>query len=240
MKRRCVLLPVALILIAGACVLKDKDGAVLPGIRNVEYQDSGDRFQYKVSIPQFENITSDDVSNLNVALQENARIVIDNVTADEGDDDEDDTLQRDAMISYDIKDNNFDILSIVLDTYLYQGDGNPIGYIESYNLSKKSLKLLEFDDIFIPEAEAYFEKYIKKSAAQYPQTRVIVKGYQDDRKGQELPFSQVDFKVKSAVLYFEGNDVVFVYPSYEIVGDAYKMIVFRIGRSEISSYIRGY
>jgi hypothetical protein len=190
-----------------------------------------------LSAPLTAKINSGDVSSLNVALQENARIVIDNVSSD-FDEPEDESLQRDAMISYDIKENNFEILSIVLDTYLYQGDGNPVGYIESYNLSKNSLKLLEFDDIFIPGAESYFEKSIKAAAAQLGDTKVIPKATADGRRGQEINFSDVEFKVKSAVLYFEGNDVVFVYPAYEFAGDAYKMIVFRIGREEIAEYIK--
>jgi hypothetical protein len=231
-------------LIVNICILiscgskTNNDGQQI-NIRKVEYQGSDDDYKYNISIPQFENIASADISNLNVALQENARIVIDNVSMDEEDDDIDDTnLQRDAMISYDIKDNNFNILSIVLDTYIYQGDGNAIGYIESYNLSKKSLKLLEFKDIFVNEAEEYFEKYIKKATSQYADIKVVSKVFQDEKKGVEIPFSEIDFKVNAAVLYFEDNDIVFVYPSYEIVGDPFKMIIFRVSKEEISEYIR--
>ncbi|MDR3259997.1 MAG: DUF4163 domain-containing protein [Fusobacteriaceae bacterium] len=229
-------------LIVNICILiscnnkKSNNGQQI-NIRKVEYQSSNDDYKYNISIPQFENIASADISNLNVALQENARIVIDNVSMD--DDDIDETnLQRDAMISYDIKDNSFDILSIVLDTYIYQGDGNAIGYIESYNLSKKSLKLLEFRDIFVNKAEEYIEKYIKKATSQYTDMKVVSKVFQDDKRGVEIPFSEVDFKVKTAVLYFEDNDVVFVYPSYEIVGDPFKMIVFRVNKGEITEYIK--
>ena len=228
---------VATLLVAASCTLNRNAFEKRIPAGNSDFWDIWKNYRHNIAVPKFLNIDSSEEISLGNALNENARIIIDSVIMD-NEDDEEDSLQQDAMISYDIKENNFGILSIVLDSYLYQGDGNPIGYIESYNLSKKTLKLLEFDDIFISGSEEYFKKYIEHAISQYSNLKVLPRASLDEKKREPIPFSEMKFKVKLAVLYFEGDEVVFAYPAYEIVGSAYKMIVFRIKKEEIIDYIR--
>lgn len=89
-------------------------------IEKLEYKESMEKYNYDIVIPQIKGVENEDISYLNLSLQESARILIENImgSADAG------TKEApvEAKMSYEIKENNFNILSIVVTTYTYQGE----------------------------------------------------------------------------------------------------------------------
>lgn len=141
----------------------------------------------------------------------------------------------DALISYNIEENDFDILSVLFDGYEYDFKGNIQGYIKSHNLSKLSLKSVNFFDIFVKGTDEYFEKIINASTQKL--TNISVDYTNNDNKTHTLKFSEINFKIKDSVMYFKKDEVIFVYPQYKIIDDSYKMPVFKFKKSDIDEYL---
>lgn len=137
----------------------------------------------------------------------------------------------DSLISYNIEENDFDILSFVFDGYEYGANGNAKGYIKTHNLSKTTLKSVKFLDVFIEGTDLLFERIIKNNTKGFNNIKVY---YQDNKfHRNEIKFSEIDFKIKNAVMYFKNDEVIFVFPQYELSDSTHKMPRFRFKKSDI-------
>ncbi|WP_429249253.1 hypothetical protein [Fusobacterium sp. PH5-29] len=136
----------------------------------------------------------------------------------------------DSLISYNIEENDFNILSFVFDGYEYETSGNAKGYIKVHNLSKETLKSVKFQDVFVEGSDLLFEKIINDKIKKFNNTTY----YRDNKfRKNKTQFSKINFKIKDAVMYFKNDEVIFVFPQYELFDNTYKMPRFRFKKSDI-------
>ncbi len=109
-------------------------------VEKLEYKENKEKYNYDIVIPQIKGVENEDISYLNLSFQESARIIIENLvgSADVG------TKEApiEAKMTYEIKENNFNILSLVITTYVYQGGAHGITTVETYNINKKIILFL--------------------------------------------------------------------------------------------------
>lgn len=142
-----------------------------------------------------------------------------------------------AKMSYEIKENNFNILSIVVTTYTYQGGAHGITSIESYNINRKDYSLLNYDMIFDENAEDYFNMRMNDIITASRENNGSRKALNTDGK-EVLFFDNAESNVKNTVMYFDGDNVVFLYPHYEIAPYSSGMPVFKFDKKDIKKYVK--
>lgn len=204
-------------------------------IEKLEYKESMEKYNYDIVIPQIKGVENEDISYLNLSLQESARILIENImgSADAG------TKEApvEAKMSYEIKENNFNILSIVVTTYTYQGGAHGITSIESYNINRKDYSLLNYDMIFDENAEDYFNMRMNDIITASRENNGSRKALNTDGK-EVLFFDNAESNVKNTVMYFDGDNVVFLYPHYEIAPYSSGMPIFKFDKKDIKKYVK--
>ena len=169
------------------------------------------------------------ISHLEEKKFKNARVVIEAFTEEEIE-----NQRVDTLISYSIEENDFEILSMLFSGYEYDFGGNVQGYIKSYNLSKLSLKSINFSDIFINGTDTYFEEIINNTIEKFTNISVA---HTENNRTNELKFSEINFKIEDSVMYFKNDEVIFVYPQYKIIDDENRMPIFKFRKSEIENYL---
>lgn len=219
---------ILLILLFTACSTekeKEKKGK----IEKLEYIETTDKYKYNLIIPQILNVQSEDISYFNLSLQENARLVIDELL--ESTEEIKPTVPYEAEINYEKKENSFGITSIVLKRYIYTGGAHGNTTLETYNLGNKDLKLINFETFFNENAQSYFEMKINDAI----ENKESVKNINGDNV---TFFENPEVNIKNAAMYFEGESVKFVFPLYDLAPYSSGMPVFGFSKDEIKKYIR--
>ena len=134
-------------------------------------------------------------------------------------------------MSYEVKENSFEITSILLKIYTYTGGAHGNTTLETYNIGDKDLKLINFETFFNENAKSYFELKINDAIA----NREKVKNINGD---EVIFFEEPEINIKNAVMYFEGDSVKFVFPVYDLAPYSSGMPVFKFSKDEIKKYMK--
>ncbi len=198
-------------------------------IEKLEYKGATNNYKYNLVIPQILNVQSEDISYFNLSLQENARLIIDELLESTGEIKP--SAPYEAEMSYEVKENDFGITSIVVKRYTYTGGAHGNTTLETYNLLDKDLKLINFESFFNDNAQSYFEMKINDAIENKERVKNI--------NGEEVIFFEnPEVNIKNAVIYFEGDSVKFVFPLYDLAPYSSGMPVFKFSKNEIKKYIR--
>ncbi|WP_308576226.1 PdaC/SigV domain-containing protein [uncultured Fusobacterium sp.] len=217
-----------LILLFTACGVEKEKGKEKE-IEKLEYKGATNSYKYNLVIPQILNLQSEDISYFNLSLQENARLIIDELL--ESTDELKQDIPYEAIVNYQIKENNFGIISIVLKIYLYTGGAHGNTTLETYNIGTKNLKLINFESFFNENAQSYFEMKINDAIENEKKVK--------NTNGEEVVFFEnPEVNIKNAVMYFEGDNIKFVFPLYELAPYSSGMPVFEFSKDEIKKYMK--
>ena len=216
-----------MLLFAACGVEKEKEKE--KEIEKLEYKGATNNYKYNLVIPQILNVQSEDISYFNLSLQENARLIIDELLESTGEIKP--SAPYEAEMSYEVKENNFGITSIVVKRYTYTGGAHGNTTLETYNLLDKDLKLINFESFFNDNAQSYFEMKINDAIENKERVKNII--------GEEVIFFEnPEVNIKNAVIYFEGDSVKFVFPLYDLAPYSSGMPVFKFSKDGIKKYIR--
>lgn len=227
MKKLSGVIIVLMLLFAACGVEKEKEKE--KEIEKLEYKGATNNYKYNLVIPQILNVQSEDISYFNLSLQENARLIIDELLESTGEIKP--SAPYEAEMSYEVKENNFGITSIVVKRYTYTGGAHGNTTLETYNLLDKDLKLINFESFFNDNAQSYFEMKINDAIENKERVKNII--------GEEVIFFEnPEVNIKNAVIYFEGDSVKFVFPLYDLAPYSSGMPVFKFSKDGIKKYIR--
>ena len=219
---------ILLILLFTACGIEKEKGKEKE-IEKLKYKGATNNYKYNLVIPQISNVQSEDISYFNLSLQENARLIIDELL--ESTEDLKQSTPYEAEMSYEVKENSFEITSILLKIYTYTGGAHGNTTLETYNIGDKDLKLINFETFFNENAKSYFELKINDAIA----NREKVKNINGD---EVIFFEEPEINIKNAVMYFEGDSVKFVFPLYDLAPYSSGMPVFKFSKDEIKKYMK--
>ena len=198
-------------------------------IEKLEYKGATNNYKYNLVIPQILNVQSEDISYFNLSLQENARLIIDELLESTGEIKP--SVPYEAEMSYEVKENGFGITSIVVKRYTYTEGAHRNTTLETYNLLDKDLKLINFESFFNDNAQSYFEMKINDAIENKERVKNI--------NGEEVIFFEnPEVNIKNAVIYFEGDSVKFVFPLYDLAPYSSGMPVFKFSKDEIKKYMK--
>ncbi|WP_294066732.1 DUF4163 domain-containing protein [uncultured Fusobacterium sp.] len=219
---------ILLILLFTACGVEKEKGKEKE-IEKLEYKGATNNYKYNLVIPQISNVQSEDISYFNLSLQENARLIIDELLESTGEIKP--SVPYEAEMSYEVKENDFGITSIVVKRYTYTGGAHGNTTLETYNLLDKDLKLINFESFFNDNAQSYFEMKINDAIENKERVKNI--------NGEEVIFFEnPEVNIKNAVIYFEGDSVKFVFPLYDLAPYSSGMPVFKFSKDEIKKYMK--
>lgn len=219
---------ILLILLFTACGVEKEKGKEKE-IEKLEYKGATNNYKYNLVIPQISNVQSEDISYFNLSLQENARLIIDELL--ESTEDLKQSTPYEAEMSYEVKENSFEITSILLKIYTYTGGAHGNTTLETYNIGDKDLKLINFETFFNENAKSYFELKINDAI----ENKEKVKNINGD---EVIFFEEPEINIKNAVMYFEGDSVKFVFPLYDLAPYSSGMPVFKFSKDEIKKYMK--
>lgn len=194
-------------------------------IVSADYKEEGKFYKYDIKIPQIKDEKSEDFTYFNLTMQENMRYIIENLSNKEND-----GGIEEAYISFENHKNSFGILSISVLTNVYKGGAHSMNNVESYNMSLKERSILSLDKIFTDDAIEYFNMMINDKIKN--KERVL------NTKGKEVIFfDNAEADINNAVVYFEGDNVVFIFLEYDLSPYSSGMPVFKFNKREIKKYL---
>lgn len=130
------------------------------------------------------------------------------------------------FIDYDLKTNDEDFLSFTITYYTYTGGANGMTVVSCINIDKKANKPIHLEDLFPQGAD--FKTKINNE---------IVKQIELRSKDEEEMFFEGDVGFKSIKdsqgFYLKDNDIVIVFPKYEIAPGAMGIPEFAINLAEL-------
>lgn len=229
MKRLKQIMLLFIILLFSGC-LNEKEIPKIEKIDKMEYKETTKNYKYNIVIPQILNVQSEDISYFNLSLQENARLIIEELLEiSEGA--EDLSTSYEAKMNYEVKENDFGIISIVVKTSIYTGGAHGNTNLETYNIGKKDLKLINFESFFNEDAKSYFEMKINDMIENKEKVYNI--------NGDEVAFYEdVEINLDRAGIYFEGENINFIFPLYEIAPYSSGIPVFKFNKEEVKKYMK--
>lgn len=229
MKRLKQIMLLFIILLFSGC-LNEKEIPKIEKIDKMEYKEITKNYKYNIVIPQILNVQSEDISYFNLSLQENARLIIEELLEiSEGA--EDLSTSYEAKMNYEVKENDFGIISIVVKTSIYTGGAHGNTNLETYNIGKKDLKLINFESFFNENAKSYFEMKINDMIENKEKVYNI--------NGDEVAFYEdVEINLDRAGIYFEGENINFIFPLYEIAPYSSGIPVFKFNKEEVKKYMK--
>lgn len=229
MKRLKQIMLLFIILLFSGC-LNEKEIPKIEKIDKMEYKETTKNYKYNIVIPQILNVQSEDISYFNLSLQENARLIIEELLEiSEGA--EDLSTSYEAKMNYEVKENDFGIISIVVKTSIYTGGAHGNTNLETYNIGKKDLKLINFESFFNENAKSYFEMKINDMIENKEKVYNI--------NGDEVAFYEdVEINLDRVGIYFEGKNINFIFPLCEIASYSSGIPVFKFNKEEVKKYMK--
>lgn len=229
MKRLKQIILLLIILLFGGC-FNNEELPKIEKIDKMEYKQITKNYKYNIVIPQILNVQSEDISYFNLSLQENARLIIDEIL-EMSLGGENPTRPYEANMSYEVKENDFGIVSIIVRTSIYTGGAHGNSNIETYNIDKKELKLISFDNFFDENAKSYFEMKINDIIENKEKVFNI--------DGDEVIFYEnTDVNLNTASMYFDEKNINFIFPLYEIAPYSSGIPVFKFKKEDIKKYMK--
>lgn len=181
--------------------------------------------KYELKIPQIENEKSEDITYFNATMKEEMRYILENLSTDEND-----GKIQDAYVNFEEYKNNFGVLSITVLSNVYTGGAHSTNNFESYNINLKDNSILTFDKLFTEEAKDYFNMKINDMIKN--KDKVL------NTNGNEVMFfDNCEANIANAVVYFEGDNVVFVFHEYDLSPYSSGMPVFKFDKKDVKKYL---
>ena len=181
-------------------------------------------FNYNITLPQFK-LNGKPMKDLNGAFTNEILTAVRKVTA-EGEElkNAGSTAKAENIINFKEYKNSFGVTSVVTDNYTYTGGANGMTILSSYNIDSSNGKILTFDDVFIRSAKQSFEKGILQ----------IVKNNKSGKYLSDIESINLD----DAVMYFDGDYIVFKFQQYMISPHSSGNPAFRYNKDVVKPFIK--
>lgn len=194
-------------------------------IEDVRNRKKGNFYTFDISLPQITNEVTKDITYFNLNMKEKEKNILNNIAKSK-----DSEGIQEAKLWYEIKENSFDILSVVINSYIYEGGAHGVTEITSMNISKKDGLLVDYRRMFNQDATQFFNRAINDKIDK--KEKVL------NLNGDEfIFFRDAEADVKDATMYFEGDNVVFVFQQYILGPYSSGIPVFKFNKAEISKYM---
>ena len=134
------------------------------------------------------------------------------------------SAKAETKINFEQYNNSFGITSIVTNNYFYTGGANGATVLSNYNFDSTTGKVLKFNDIFNEKAKQAFEKGILQ----------IVKNNKSGKYFSDTNIINLD----DAVMYFDGDYIVFKFQEYQISPGSSGNPAFRYHKDAVKSFFK--
>lgn len=193
-------------------------------VGSIKKEKNSKEFNYSITLPQFK-FNGKPMKDLNGAFTNEVLTAVRKVTA-EGEElkNAGSAAKAENVIDFKEYKNSFGVTSVVTDNYTYTGGANGMTVLSSYNIDNSNGKILTFDDIFIRSAKQSFEKGILQ----------IVKNNKSGRYLNDIESINLD----DAVMYFDGDYIVFKFQQYIISPRSSGNPTFRYNKETVKSFIK--
>lgn len=193
-------------------------------VGSIKKEKNSKEFNYSITLPQFK-FNGKPMKDLNGAFTNEVLTAVRKVTA-EGEElkNAGSAAKAENVIDFKEYKNSFGVTSIVTDNYTYTGGANGMTVLSSYNIDNSNGKILTFDDIFIRSAKQSFEKGILQ----------IVKNNKSGRYLNDIESINLD----DAVMYFDGDYIVFKFQQYIISPRSSGNPTFRYNKETVKPFIK--
>lgn len=194
-------------------------------VSTLDYTSNSGEAKYELKIPQIVDEKSEDIAYFNIAMQEESRYILENLSSEKND-----GKIQEAYMSYDVHKNDFGVLSITLMTNAYTGGAHYVNKLESFNINLKDNSILLFDKLIKEDGIEYFNMRINDMIKN--KEKVV------NLQGKEVMFFEnCDANVINSVIYFEGDKMVFVFPEYDLAPYSSGMPVFKFNKKDVKKYL---
>ena len=193
-------------------------------VGSIKKEKNSKEFNYSITLPQFK-FNGKPMKDLNGAFTNEVLTAVRKVTA-EGEElkNAGSAAKAENVIDFKEYKNSFGVTSVVTDNYTYTGGANGMTVLSSYNIDNSNGKILTFDDIFIRSAKQSFEKGILQ----------IVKNNKSGRYLNDIESINLD----DAIMYFDGDYIVFKFQQYIISPRSSGNPTFRYNKETVKSFIK--
>ena len=193
-------------------------------VGSIKKEKNSKEFNYSITLPQFK-FNGKPMKDLNGAFTNEVLTAVRKVTA-EGEElkNAGSAAKAENVIDFKEYKNSFGVTSVVTDNYTYTGGANGMTVLSSYNIDNSNGKILTFDDIFIRSAKQSFEKGILQ----------IAKNNKSGRYLNDIESINLD----DAVMYFDGDYIVFKFQQYIISPRSSGNPTFRYNKETVKSFIK--
>lgn len=195
-------------------------------VTSLEKEKETEYYKYSIDIPQISNSDSEDTTYFNMSMQENSRNIIENMATSDQEGE-----FRSAYVNYKAYDSSFDVLSIVVTSELdYVGSAHPTHSVESFIFSNKTHSLISMNTLLNEDDIDYFNMLIND--------HIRDKKTVYNTQGEEcMLFDDAEANVKDSTIYFDGNNMVFLFPEYYLSPYSSGIPMFKFEKSVVKKYI---
>lgn len=203
-------------------------GAKDISVDKLSFEKKSDAFSYNITVPQVKGSDNKNIEELNKELADDAESLA--ASIEKGEEDIPEFYEE----GFETFDNSFGITSILMGSYgISKGDANGYGTSQSINIRNKDGKLVTFDDIFTKEGEAYLNEQVN-TAVQGNSDKIILNSNGDK---VTIFFDDPEIDIRSASMYFELDDVCFMFETYELTPHSEGKPIFRFPKAEIQKFL---
>ncbi|BBA51470.1 hypothetical protein [uncultured Fusobacterium sp.] len=203
-------------------------GAKDISVDKLSFEKKSDAFSYNITVPQIKGSDNKNIEELNKELADDAESLA--ASIEKGEEDIPEFYEE----GFETFDNSFGITSILMGSYgISKGDANGYGTSQSINIRNKDGKLVTFDDIFTKEGEAYLNEQVN-TAVQGNSDKIILNSNGDK---VTIFFDDPEIDIRSASMYFELDDVCFMFETYELTPHSEGKPIFRFPKAEIQKFL---
>ncbi|HZK18264.1 MAG TPA: DUF3298 and DUF4163 domain-containing protein, partial [Clostridia bacterium] len=181
----------------------DEDAVRVDVVKEIQTED--ELVVYKVRVPEFAGLADLDFQGqLNETILDRALEDVETVESQA----EEFAVLAEIFIDFDVKSSG-DILSLVVNNYMYTGGANGITRIDTYNIDTKNCVILGIADLFKPASE--YEEVINKGIRAQIKDKVENEDatFFTGEDGFVTISDEQDF-------YIEDNDLVILFQKYDI------------------------
>lgn len=193
-------------------------------VNSIKKEKTTKDYSYNINLPQFK-FNGKNMTDINGAFTNEILTVTKRVKSEGAE------LKRigseakaETVIDFKQHNNNFGVTSVVTNNYSYAGGANGITVLNSYNLDNTTGRILNFDDVFIMSAKPSFEKGILQ----------IVKNNNSGKYLSDIENINLD----DAVMYFDGDYIVFQFQKYIIAPGSSGNPAFRYHKDSVKDFIK--
>lgn len=197
-------------------------------VDKLSFEKKSDTFSYNITVPQIKDSGNKNVEELNEELASDAKALI--ASIEKGEEDTPEFYEE----GFETFKNSFGVTSILMGSYgISKGDAHGYGASQSINIRNKDGRIITFDDVFTKEGEAYLNEQVK-AAVQGNSDRIVLNSNGDK---VTIFFDEPEINIRNASMYFELDDICFIFETYELTPNSEGKPVFRFPKTEIQSFL---